>query len=243
MRNLRKKIIHIFICYCFLFLLSSCSDVNIPIPSVPNLDDNSNQQQEDDISVYYSLGLKGNPELITDCTPELIIFTEVENIISMSFSGNGYDWSGWMEYAESYDRFNIACGLYGTTMQSGDKKLYVRFKDIEGNIFPQDYQEPISCSFYYQMQELFCIRIEPEKVQLKTGESHNFTVKGYDLFVKNEVPLSGEKIYWTKSCGVGKLNPSVGLQTTYTAPDVAGMRDISAHYGALGTGAWVEVVY
>jgi len=127
-------------------------------------------------------------------------------------------------------------------MESGIKTIYVRFKDINGVIYPQNLQEPICCEFEYEMQELFSISIEPNEIEIKQGGSHTFVVKGYNLFSKNEVPLDGKKIEWSKPCGTGDLNPTIGLRTTYTASEIIGPRNITAHYGSLGTGAKVYVI-
>jgi hypothetical protein len=186
--------------------------------------------------------IKGNNGVIKDCTPEFSIFTEKENIIWMSFSGNNIDWSDWVDYSENFDQFNIANSLYGTDMESGVKNIFVRFKDMNGVIFPQDFQEPVCCEFEYEIQELFSIRIEPRETEVNSGGIQKFIVKGYDLFAENEVPLDGNKIEWSKPCAVGKLTPLSGLKTTYTAPEIIGTWNISAHYGTLGTGAKVYVV-
>jgi len=45
-----------------------------------------------------------------------------------------------------------------------------------------------------------------------------------------------------KSCGVGYLSNATDLITTYTAPTVAGERDITASYGALRAGAKIMVI-
>ncbi len=81
----------------------------------------------------------------------------------MSSSGNGEDWSEWVDYSQSYNKFNIASGLNGTTMESGSKTVYVRFKDKTGNIFQIDFQDSICCHFEYELQPLFPLEIEPEK--------------------------------------------------------------------------------
>jgi len=229
-----KKLIFILSCFLVVATLFGC-DQSIVIPEPDSQDDNN-------IVIHSYVLLKGNPSIVKDCTPELAIFTDKSNVSFMSFSGNGSEWSSWVPYSGSYDNFNIASGLNGTIMESGYKKIYVRFKDADGNIFPNDFQENIWCHFQYEMQPLFSLKIQPERIKLGLGESHEFIVKGYDLFGKNEVPLNGQQIEWKKTCGVGKLTPTIGLKTVYTAPDIPGTRDISAHYGSLGTGAWVEVV-
>jgi hypothetical protein len=228
------KLFLIFLFVMMLLFFSACQSYF----TIPGIDEN----YENSITTNDYIMIKGNTDVIKDCTPEFSIFTEKTNIASMSFSGNGKDWSEWVAYSEIYDQFNIASGLFGTVMESGNKTVYVRFMDANRMIYPQDLQEPVFCSFEYEMQELFSIEIEPNEIEIKTGESQTFIVKGYDLFSKNEIPLDGNKIEWSKSCGVGKLNPIIGLQTTYTAPDITGPRNISAHYGSLGTGAKIYII-
>jgi hypothetical protein len=228
------KLFFIFLFFIIMLFLNACQNHFV----IPANDENN----ENSINTNDYIIIKGNNDVIKDCTPEFSIFTEKTNIASMSFSGNGKDWSEWVAYSEIYDQFNIASGSFGTVMESGNKTVYVRFMDANRMIYPQDLQEPVFCSFEYEMQELFSIEIEPNEIEIKTGESQTFIVKGYDLFSKNEIPLDGNKIEWSKSCGVGKLNPIIGLQTTYTAPDITGPRNISAHYGSLGTGAKIYII-
>lgn len=234
MKHFLKNILLINICLLTIFTFNSCHQLAIDNGSVPDNDNNN-------INIYSYLMVKGNPDIIKDCTPELDVFIEKANIISMSFSGNGKDWSEWVDYSKSYDQFNIASGFNGTTMESGNKTVYVRFKDTNGTIFPKDFQESVCCTFEYEMQKLYSIKIDPAEVEIKAGESREFMVKGFDLDL-NEVPLDGEKVKWTKSCGVGELNPTEGVQTTYTTPENLGARDISAHYGSLGTGAKIYIL-
>jgi len=94
----------------------------------------------------------------------------------------------------------------------------------------------------YEMQDLYFINIFPQNVTIFIGDSFTFTVHAYDFGGKNEVPLEGSKVIWTKSCDVGKLNPTIGLSTTYTAPLISGIRNISAHYNNLGAGAIILLV-
>jgi hypothetical protein len=230
-----KKLIFILSCFFIFATLSGCErTILTPEPD---------GQNNNNIIIYSYVLVKGNPdEIIKDCTPELSIFTDKPDVSFMSFSGDGAIWSEWIDYSQSYNKFNIASGLNGTNMESGYKTVFVRFKDTDGNIFPNDFQESICCHFEYEIQALFSLEIEPERVKLSLGESQTFTVKGYDQYRKNQVPLDRQQVEWKKTCGVGKLNPTTGLKTVYTAPDIPGTRDISAHYGKLGTGAWIEVI-
>jgi hypothetical protein len=226
--------IFFFVFILLLFFINGCSGV---------YQDIDEQQEENKINPVYSVKLKAyDSAVVKDCSPEFGIFTDNENIIAMSFSGDGERWSGWVAYSKNYDQFNIASGLNGPTMQSGSKVVYVRFKDSNGTIIPSDFQESVFCSFEYEMQELFSIKIEPCEVQVKPGDKQSFTVRGYDYRSKNEVPINSEKVEWSKPCAVGVLNPVFGLQTTYTAPEKYGTWNLSAHYGSLGTGAKVHVL-
>jgi len=185
-----------------------------------------------------SVIIEDGAEFTKDCTPVLSI--QSENAIYMSFSGDGESWSEWVEYGTSYEDFNIASGLHGTEFKSGIKCVYIRFKDEEGNLSPED--ELAYDIIEYEIAELFSIGIIPQKVKVPLGGSYTFTLHGYDLKMLNEVPLDSTKAYWTKSCGVGSLSNITGLSTTYTAPRTPIPRDISAHYNNLGTGAMINVV-
>lgn len=88
--------------------------------------------------------------------------------------------------------------------------------------------------------DIFKIEIEPKEITIKIGESYKFTIHAYTVLCE-EVYINGDLVNWTKCCGVGELNPIVGLSTIYTAPDIAGNRNISAHYKSLSTGTTVNV--
>jgi len=188
--------------------------------------------------IEVSIIIEDDAECTKDCTPVLAIFSE--GAAFMSFSGDGENWTDWRPYNSSYEEFNIANGLYGTIFGSGEKDIYIRFKDSEGNIYPTDI---ISFdSIQYEMQELDFIKIIPQNTTIPAGSNLDFTLHGYDLGGKNEIPLEELKVTWTKSCGVGQLNPTTGLSTTYTASLILGKRNISAHYNNLGTGATIFIV-
>jgi len=233
------RIVLIFTIIFISFFLNACHLGIVPT-SEADEENGGSGESDNNISIHSYLMIRGNSSPIIDCTPELVIYTEKEDIVSMSFSGNNTDWSQWVDYSEVYDQFNIASGFDGTNMDSGFKTLYVRFKDTTGTIYPQDLQSPICCDLEYEMQELFSIIIEPGEAEVRPGGSVEFSVHGYDLKL-NEVPLNGDKIIWTKYCDVGKLEPVKGLKTTYIAPEIPGLRNISAHYGSLGTGAKIKV--
>jgi len=181
--------------------------------------------------------IENDVEKIIDCTPLLSIYSE--GAAYMSFSGDGESWTEWIEYSTSYKEFNIANDLNGTEFKSGMKYIYVRFKDEEGNLSSPDGLAFDTVEF--EFGELFSIKIIPDKVTISVLGSYLFTLHGYDLAF-NEVPLVSANVAWTKSCGVGDLSPTTGLSTTYTAPSIAGNRDISAHYNNLSTGAVVMIV-
>ncbi len=232
-----KKGILLLSCLVFAFLYAGCHQEII----TSNPDNNNNDDQYyNDIRIQSLLLVKGNPDIVKDCTPEFTIFTEKDEVKNMSFSGNGIDWSPWIPYAENYENFNIASGTYGTMRESGNKTIYIRFQDENGIVFPAGSQEPVVCNFKYKMQDLFSIKIEPSTTEVMKGGKASFQIKGYDI-VLNEVPLDPALASWTKGCGVGELNPIVGLSTTYTAPDIAGVRDIAAHYGSLRVGAKIYI--
>lgn len=239
MKNTQKIEKYFLIFFIFIYILFLCSCHEGPFTINNNIEtfasiDNSN-------AYNVSINIKEKMETIKDCTPEFIIINDNKNIVSMSFSGDNKNWSEWVDFSEKYDQFNIASGLNGTRMESGIKTVYIRFLDINGNIFPLGYKEPIFCSFYYEMQTLFSIRIEPLLAEINPGGLQAFTVKGYDLFSKYEVPLDSKKVEWSKTCAVGKLEPVYGLNTTYAAPERTGIWNISVHYGSLGAGAKVNV--
>jgi hypothetical protein len=138
------------------------------------------------------------------------------------------------------NELNIAGGVNGMIFSSGTKCIYIRFKDEEGNLSPED--ELAYDTIEYEIAELFSIRIIPQEVSVPPGGSYTFTLHAYDLKMLNEVPLDGAKVYWTKCCGVGSLSNTTGLSTIYTAPRTPIPRNISAYYNNLGTGAIINVV-
>ena len=232
MKDKKKIIIFNLLIILLTSFFAGCSE-NIVIPIIdPGPSSNPNE------SINEKITIENGAETTKDCTPVLTISSEGEAY--MSFSGDGNNWTDWLPYNSSYEEFNIANGLNGTIFGSGTKDVYIRFKDSEGNIFPIDII-PFD-SIQYEMQDLHFIKIIPRNVTVSIGENYFFTLHGYDLGGKNEVPLEGSKVTWTKCCGVGKLNPTTGLSTTYTAPLSLGKRDISAHYNNLGAGAVILVV-
>lgn len=229
----KKKIIflNLFI-VIFILFFTGCTE-NIATPVV-----NPESSLNSDELINIKITIENGTEITKDCSPVLTISSE--GAAYMAFSGDGNNWTDWIAYNSSYSEFNIANGLYGTIFGSGKKDVYIHFKDSEGNIFPIDII-PFD-SINYEMQELHFIKIIPQNVTISAGSNVIFIVQAYDLGGRNEVPMEGAKVTWTKSCGVGKLNPTVGLSTTYTAPLVLGKRNISAHYNDLGTGATILVV-
>lgn len=216
-----------------LFYASCGSDLTIS-PTNPAIIPTSNPTRPTSGSII----IAGGAEITSDCTPLLTIYSE--EAAYMSFSGDGENWTDWIEYDNSYQEFNIANGLNGTIFGSGIKIVYVRFKDDEGNLSPSD--ELAFDTIEYEMEELYSIKISPQEVTIPLGSSYIFTLQGYDYGSKNEVPLDSSKVTWTKPCGVGNLSPVIGLSTTFTAPSILGKRNITAQYNNLKTGAIVIVV-
>jgi hypothetical protein len=227
-----KIIVYSIILLIFAIIFTGCESV---IPEPP-----SEMEQPIPPPVRPSSGwviIENDIDTIQDCTPFLSIYSE--GAAYMSFSGNGENWTEWIDYSTSYEEFNIASGLNGTEFNAGLKYIYVHFKDEEGNLSSPDVLAFDTVEF--EFGELFSIKIFPDEVTISIGESYLFTLHGYDLKL-NEVPLVSAKVTWTKCCGVGDLSPTIGLSTTYTAPSSPGERDISAHYENLNTAANVIVV-
>jgi len=218
----------------FSLFYAGCGSVFTIVPSNPTVLPSSNLIRPSSGSIT----IEDGADITQDCTPSLTIYSE--NAKYMSFSGDGENWTDWIVCDNSYEEFNIANALNGTTFGSGIKYVYVRFKDEEDSLSPSD--ELAFDVIEYEMGELYSIKISPQEVTIPVGGSYLFTLHGYDYGSKNEVPLDNAKVTWTKPCGVGNLSPTTGLSTTYTAPSTAGERNITAQYNNLKTGATVIVV-
>jgi len=181
--------------------------------------------------------IEDGAETTFDRTPTLTLYSEGADY--MSFSGDGENWTDWVEYLQTYEDFNIANNLYGTELSSGLKHVYIRFKDENGKLSPSDNLAFDTINF--EFKDLNSIKIIPSEVTMTIGSQYTFEVKGYDIDA-NEVPLDGSLVIWEKCCGVGSLSSASGLITTYTAPTVAGERDVTASYGPLRAGAKIVVV-
>jgi hypothetical protein len=70
-----------------------------------------------------TLLIEGGAEATFDCTPLLTVYSE--GAAYMSFSGDGENWSEWVEYNTTYEEFNIANNLNGTEFSAGLKYVYV----------------------------------------------------------------------------------------------------------------------
>ena len=229
----RKILISAFILILFSVFYTGCGNVIPELPFEPELP----------LDLPPPVGptsgwiiIENDAETTKDCSPILTIYSE--GAAYMSFSGNGENWTEWEEYNTSYEEFNIANGLYGTEFDTGTRYVYVRFKDKDGNL---SFSEELAWdAINYEMGELFSIKILPREVTISVSGSYLFTLHGYDLKL-NEVPLDGSKVFWTKSCGGGKLSPTTGFSTTYTAPSTTGERNITAQYNNLKTGATIIV--
>lgn len=181
--------------------------------------------------------IESGAESTYDRTPLLTVYSE--GAAYMSFSGDGVNWSEWVEYAPTYEDFNIANNLYGTEFSSGLKYVYIRFKDENEKLSPSD--NLVFDTINYEFKNLNSIKIFPSEITMTVGGSYIFEVKGYDID-SNEVPLDGSKVNWVKCCGVGNLSNTSGLTTNYTAPTVAGERDMVVEYGPLRAGTKIMVV-
>jgi hypothetical protein len=184
-----------------------------------------------------TISIEGGADTTFDCTPELTIYSE--GAAYMSFSGDGENWSEWVEYNTTYEEFNITNNLSGTEFSAGLKYVYVRFKDENEKLSPPD--NLAFDTINYEFKDLNSIKIIPSEITMTVGSSYTFEVKGYDID-SNEIPLDGSQIIWEKSCGVGSLSDTSGLAITYTAPTVTGDRDIMANCGPLRTGAKIMVI-
>ena len=217
-----------------LVLVVGCNGSVTPDTPSPSEEDN----EEPVGPTAGSIIIAGGAESTNDCTPTLTISSEGASY--MSFSGDGATWTDWIDYAASYDKFYIANNLYGTKLSSGTKSVYVRFKDNEENLSPQE--ELASDSIYYNMPVLKYLVIDPPTATMKVNGKQLFTVSGIDKnFV--EVPLDGTKVTWSHCCNVGEVNPKTGLSTTYTAPSTSGPRNVSASYNNLKRTASITVSY
>ena len=157
----------------------------------------------------------------------------------MSFSGDGENWSEWVEYDTFYKGFNMVNSLNGTQFISGIKTIYVRFKGENEKLSPS---EDLAYDIIdFEFKKLNSIKIIPPEVTMSIGSQYTFEVKGYDID-SNEIPLDGLLIIWEKCCGVGSLSNTSGLTTTYTAPTVSGERDITATSGPLRVKATIMVI-
>ena len=184
-----------------------------------------------------TISIEGGAETTFNRTPELTLYSE--GAAYMSFSGDGASWSEWIGYNTFYEDFNMVNNLNGTEFVSGLKYIYVRFKDNNESLSPLD--NLAFDTINYEFKDLKSIKIFPSEVTMTVGSQYTFEVKGYDID-SNEIPLDGSQIIWEKSCGVGNLSDTSGLNTTYTAPTVAGDRDIIASCGPLRTGVKIVVV-
>ena len=184
-----------------------------------------------------TLLIEGVADTTFDRTPELTLFSEGASY--MSFSGDGEIWTDWIEYSPTYEDFNIANNLYGTEFSSGLKYVYVRFKDENEKLSPPD--NLAFDTINYEFKDLNSIKIIPSEITMTIGSSFTFEAKGYDID-SNEVPLDGPKVNWVKYCGVGSLSNTSGFTTTYTAPTVAGEREIVVEYEPLRAGAKIVVI-
>ena len=188
-----------------------------------------------------SIVIAGGDEITDDSTPLLTISSEGADY--MSFSGDGEQWSEWIPYAESYEDFDIASGEYGTEFSQGDKYVYVRFKNENGDLSPQDDLAGDDISYKLSNLDLKYLKVEPTGITMKVNTSQVFIVKGIDRNL-NEVPLDGSKVSWSYCCNASTTPLSGSVTTTYTAPSGTGdHKYLRATYdGKYQQSAWITVV-
>ena len=216
-----------------LFLTVGCSSSTL---STTTTTPNNNGNGEEVVGPSAgSIIIAGEAESTKDCTPELTVSSE--GAAYMSFSGDGNTWTDWIGYATSYDKFNIANNLYGTVLSSGSKKVYVRFKDEEGNLSSED--QLTFDDIEYEISTLKYLVVEPNGITLKVRQTQVFTVMGIDKEF-NEVPLDGGKVTWNVCCNA-YVSPATGLSVTYTAPSGPGNKWIQAVYGNFRDSAYITV--
>jgi hypothetical protein len=217
-----------------LLLTIGCSSSILPPITPPDNDGNGEEVVGPSAG---SIIIAGGAENTKDCTPELTISSE--GAAYMSFSGDGNTWTDWIEYSTSYDKFNMANNLYGTVLSSGTKKVYVRFKDEEENLSPED--QLAFDDIEYEISVLKYLVVEPDGITLKVRQTQVFTVMGMDKEF-NEVPLDGGKVTWNACCNA-YVSPATGLSVTYTAPSGPGNKYIQAVYGNFKDSAYITVTY
>ena len=187
-----------------------------------------------------SIVIAGGDGSTADSTPLLTISSEGADY--MSFSGDGEEWSEWVPYAASYNDFNIASGEYGTEFSQGEKYVYVRFKNENGDLSPQDDLAGDDISYRLSNLDLYYIKVEPTGLTMKVNTSQVFIVKGIDHDL-NEVPLDGSKVSWSYCCNASTTPLRGSVTTTYTAPSGVGTKWLKATYdGKYQQSAWITVI-
>jgi len=160
----------------------------------------------------------------------------------MSFSGDGEEWTDWFPYAESYVDFDIASGEHGTEFSQGKKYVYVRFKNKNGDLSPQNDLAGDDISFVLTNLNLRELKVSPTDITMKVGTTQVFMVKGIDKEL-NEVPLDGSKVTWRYCCNASTTPLKGSVTTTYTTPSGTGNKFLQATYdGIYKKSAWITVV-
>ena len=215
----------LFVLISFIIFHTGCSDIVSVSPIIT------------DGPTSGTLLIEDGAEITFNRTPTLTVYSE--GAAYMSFSGDGVNWSEWVGYNTYYEEFNIADNLNGTQFSSGLKYICARFKDENEKLSLSD--NFAFDTINYEFKDINSIEIFPSEITITVGSSYIFEVKGYDID-SNEVPLDGSKVNWVKCCGVGNLSNTSGLTTNYTAPTVAGERDMVVEYGPLRAGTKIMVV-
>ena len=187
-----------------------------------------------------SVVIANGDESTNDSIPVLIIFSEGAEY--MSFSGNGEEWTDWFPYAESYVDFDIASGEFGTEFSQGDKYVYVRFKNKNGDLSPEDDLARDDISFMLTNLNLKYIKVEPTDITMKVNTSQVFLVKGIN-YNSEEIPLDGSKVRWRYCCNASTTPLKGSVTTTYTTPSGTGNKFLQATYDEkYKKSAWIKVV-
>jgi len=82
--------------------------------------------------------IENGSETTKDSSPLLTIYSE--GAAYMSFSGDGENWTEWINYDNSYQEFNIANGLVGTYLvQEQNMSMFALWMRLEIYLLKVDY--------------------------------------------------------------------------------------------------------
>jgi len=90
--------------------------------------------------------------------------------------------------------------------------------------------------------ELYCIEITPHSANIEAEESIDLFVTGYSE-EGEEVDLDATKIYWSKCCPSGDLEPLTGYTTAFTsARSSSGVMHIYCDYEEFRNTARINII-